>query len=510
MKKLERAVGIVTFDFPPGYRREDVATQPTAVGSPLDAFLRQYCTVVVNPASDLALSDPGAAGGIRDARDLAFCVDGLKAGRVDCLLIDCFHWARLPLISQLVREVNVPTGFFSNTCNGWNGVPVATAASGCIREQPHSLAEALVERFLDTHWEELIGWITGAGALSRLRKSRLMCWGGSYGAEMPYTRSDPAALESMLVGEVMMEQEVVLLDRAKTILGEENLRIGRFISWLSSRSVPVRLDGKMLTQRAFDFQIALYLAARDRLDELARDEPSDAPGVCGASIKCHYELSIAPQGCVACLLPAFLPFVEDAEGPRRAIPVACEGDLNGLATLAILHTINSATPPLFGDLAVYRQDHILLRNCGASSVYWAARSADSTANLRRVSIEPTIHGRSGGCVHYETPAGGPVTFARLFRLKDEFLMFLGLARVAEETDLTKYSDPWPHTRLVFDSDPHLFYKATPCNHGSITEGSHATEVETLCAHAGIRVVRCDTDSSLGNFLADRAGAGNRG
>ena len=504
MKQLERTVGLVTFDFPPGYRRGDVAARPTAAGSPLSAFLRQHGVTVINPAEDLAARDPGAAGGIRDASDLAFCVDALKAGRVDCLLIDCFHWARLPLVSQLVREMDVPTGFFANTGDGWNGVPMATAASGSIREQPHSLAAALVERFVDTHRDELIGWITGAGALSRLRRSRLMCWGGSYGAEMPYTRSDPAALERLLVAEIMTEQEVVLLDRARAILSDGKPRIERFSAWLSSHGAPVRFDGKMLTQGAYDFQVALYLAARDRLDELARDEPPGAPGICGASIKCHYELSISPQGCTACLLPAFLPFGEDAEGPRRAVPVACEGDLNGLATLALLHTINPAVPPLFGDLAVYRDDHILLRNCGASSVYWAARSTDSAASLARVSLEPTIHGRSGCSVHYETPAGGPVTFARLFRSGPEFLMFLGEAHVAEETETTRYSDPWPHTRLSFNSDPHLFYKATPCNHGSITEGSCAAEVEVLCAHAGIRVVRCDDDASLSRYLAERA------
>jgi L-fucose isomerase-like protein len=320
---------------------------------------------------------------------------------------------------------------------------------------------------------------------------------------MSYTRSDPAALEGMLIGEIMVEQEVVLLDRVRAMLSAENPRIGRFISWLSSHSVPVRFDEKMLTKRAFDFQVALYLAARDRLDELAQEEPPEAPGICGASIKCHYELSIAPQGCVGCLIPAFLPFGEDAEGPQRAVPVACEGDLNGLVTLALLHTINPEAPPLFGDLAVFRDDHILVRNCGASSVYWAARSTDSLTSLRRISIEPTIHGRSGGCLHFETPAGGPVTFARLFRADGELVMFLGEARIVEETVRSKYSDPWPHTRIVFDSDPYLFYKATPCNHGSITEGSRVTEVETLCAHAGMRVVRCDNNTSLSNFLVDR-------
>ena len=77
------------------------------------------------------------------------------------------------------------------------------------------------------------------------------------------------------------------------------------------------------------------------------------------------------MGCTECLTPAFLPFGLDAEGARPVLPLACEGDLNGLVSLVLLHFLNPGVPPLFGDLVYYGEDLILMRNCGASSVYWA-------------------------------------------------------------------------------------------------------------------------------------------
>jgi L-fucose isomerase len=498
-------VGLVTFDFPPQYRRADVASKPTAIGSPLARRLEARGVDLVAPLTDLVARDPRAAGGIRDAADLAFCVDALKDGRADCLLIDVFHWARLSLATQLVNAVNLPTAVFANTGDGWNGVPTATAICGTIREAPRTRHGALIENFLDTDGDEdLVRWVRGAAALATLRRSRLMLWGGSYGAEMPYTRRDPATLERLLFAEIMTEQETVLVGRAHRLLGTEPERIAAFLRWTASNGTAVEYDATMLTRPALEFQIALYLAARDRLAELAGD------GIAGASIKCHYELSLTCQGCTACLLPAFLPFGIDAEGPRPIVPFACEGDLNGLASVVLLHAINPEVPPLFGDLVAYRPDHVLVRNCGASSVYWAARSSDPSRSLARVTLRPNLHGKSGGAVQYETPAcarlgpgRGGVTFLRLFREGGRWALLLGEGTILDESEGSRYADPWPHTRLALGVTPSLLFKAIPCNHGSLTEGRLARELEVFGAHADLPVYRCDDDDGLRALLQDR-------
>lgn len=160
--------GLVTFDFPPQYRRADVAVKPTAVGTPLARRLEARGVELVTPLADLMARDPKATGGVRDAADLAFCVDALKTGRVDCLLIDVFHWTRLSLATQLVNALDVPTAVYANTGEGWNGVPTATAICGSIREAPRTRNAALIEGFLDTDGDlDLFRWIRGPRRLRR-------------------------------------------------------------------------------------------------------------------------------------------------------------------------------------------------------------------------------------------------------------------------------------------------------------------------------------------------------
>jgi L-fucose isomerase len=500
-------VGIVTFDFPPQYRRADVAGRPTATDSPLSRLLTHRGAEVVAPLARLAAQDPGAAVGIRDGRDLAACVNALRTARVDCVVIDVFHWARLPLVAALVDQAEVPVAAVANTGDGWNGIPCAAAICASVREQPRTRRAALVEAFLDTDADGLCRWVAGASALAGMRRSKVMLWGGSYGAEMPYTRSDPAALEASFLAEVDTEQEEVLVERARRIIEGSHDRIDRFFAWLASKGASVHRDAKMVTPASLDYQAGLYLAARDRLDEMERH--GGAP-VVAAGIKCHYEMSIACQGCTACLLPAFLPFGVDAEGPRRIVPFACEGDLNGAVTVALLHALNPSVPPLFGDLVAFRADHVLMRNCGGSSVYWAARSSDPERSLPDVTLGANLHGKSGAAVHYETPAGGPVTFARLFRQDGRFGMLLGEGLVTAAGEGSRYEDPWPHTRLALGCDPALFFRAAPGNHGSLTEGALAREVEVACGYAGVPVYRCDDDSGLRALLRSRGTTGEQG
>jgi L-fucose isomerase-like protein len=495
--------GLVTFDFPPQYTRADSAARPTAIGSPLAARLSARGITVAAPVADLAARDAGAAGGIRDGRDLSFCVEALRKESIDCLLIEVFHWARISLVAELVDRLDVPTAVVAVTAGGWNGVPCAGAVCGSIRESPRTRTTARIESFLEEDAETLASWMCGASAFSRMRRSRVMLWGGSYGAEMPYTRSDPAALERIFLREVMTEQEEVLVDRARQIVSGRRSRIDSFLAWLASNGAEVRRDEKMVTPAALDFQVGLYLAARDRLEELDAGREAGAPAVAAAAIKCHYEMSLTCQGCTACLLPAFLPFGEDAEGARRIVPFACEGDLNGVVTAALLHAVNPSVPPLFGDLVSFRKDHVLLRNCGGASVYWADRSLEPARSLPRVRLSANLHGKSGAAVNFETPAGGDVTFARLFRLDDRFRMLLGEGRIREAAEGSRYDDPWPHTRLDLGVDPAFLFRCIPCNHGTLTEGRLGAEIETACGFAGVPVSRCDDETSLRRLLAGR-------
>ncbi len=259
----------------------------------------------------------------------------------------------------------------------------------------------------------------------------------------------------------------------------------------------VQMDGKMLTDEVLRFSAGHYLAARDRLKEL------EGESIMGTSVKCHFEVSTKCVGCTLCLIPGFLPFASDSEGERAVVPVSCEGDLKALLTMVMLHRFNPAAAPLFGDTIWFKKESLLLSNCGSSSVYWAGRSMDPKVSLPHVRLMPQLHGASGSSVFYVTP-GGKVTYARLFRVKGRYFMYLGLGTVPEEKVQIDRAPGWPQTRVVFESDPYLLYKTAPSNHGCLTDGDVTREMEALCRQAGVSVVRCDRDESLKAYIGELA------
>jgi L-fucose/D-arabinose isomerase len=486
-------LGWITFDYPPIYKKKEAPPESPPSESALLDLLKDNSFSVANPIN--AIESTGISpGGIQDAKDLDASICFFKEKNVDCLIIELNHWTRVSLVIKLITELNLPAALVANTTGGRNGITAVTAASSSIREIDWGRTVNIHERFLDTDVDKLLLWLRSVRTAVLLKQSRIMSFGGSYGADIPFTRSDYSQLERSFVSEILTEQEIVIIENAKAILAGAPQRIDSFITWLENKKTRIAYDNKMVTPETLRFQIAMYLAVRDRLAELKGEN------IAGISIKCHFEVSTTCIGCTECLIPAFLPFSEDSEGGQSAMPVACEGDIHGLIGLMILHALNPSVPPLFGDLITYKNDHILLRNCGSSSVYWAGKSNDPDISLPKVELLPNIHGRSGAAVHYETPACETITIARLFRIRGEFYLFYGMGKILAESESTRYTDPWPHTRLSFESDPQLFFKSAPCNHTSITEGDYSEELRLLARQLGIKTVRCDRDEDLLRFI----------
>ena len=112
---------------------------------------------------------------------------------------------------MLVRELGVPAALYASTHADSVGEVTAGAAAASILEAASSRESLLVERFRDSEPEMLLQWLRGAGALGRMRRGRLLTWGGAFGTDVPCTRDDEAELEGLLVREILTEQEV---DRA--------------------------------------------------------------------------------------------------------------------------------------------------------------------------------------------------------------------------------------------------------------------------------------------------------
>jgi L-fucose/D-arabinose isomerase len=495
--------GIVSFSHAPVYAStEELEKFVRREHDALRVVLEKAGIEVVHPLDDLRARGlaAGAAAryGISTAADLDFCVDALRAAKVDCLVISVAKWPRIALISALVTALDVPTALYASTHPDSVGEVTAGAAAASILEMAPTRNSLLLERFRDTENGRLLAWIRGAGALRKMLGGRLLMWGGAFGADVPCTRDDEAALENRLIREILVEQEVVLVDGARRIEREQPKRIDEFLAWLRKNKVTIKPDGKMLTDAVLRFSAGHYLAAKDRIASMADEN------ILGVSVKCHFETSTDCVGCTLCLVPGFIPFGADSEGPRPAYPVACEGDLKALLTMVMLHQVNPAVPPLFGDTIWFRKEGLLLSNCGSSSVWWAGRSSDPSVTLPRVSLMPQLHGKSGSSVFSVTPAGGPVTYARLYRVRGRYYMYLGAGVVPPEAKQVDRAPGWPQTQVSFGTDPYLLYATSPSNHGCLTEGDVTAEVEAICRAAGIGVVRCDSNESMTRHLEERA------
>jgi L-fucose isomerase-like protein len=471
-------IGFVTFGLPPEYNRR-IEGKPAV--KQIDGLLGQM-------GCELIRVD------IHTAEELQQGILRLRSASVCCIVIILKHWTRIALVVKLVRSIGLPAALYARTTGGFNGTTALTAASAVLRETVHSRAVDTHARFREGMEEELLVWVQAASAYTQLRESRLLCWGGDYGANMPYTRSDPDFLESRLIGEVMTEQEIVLTDKAEAIMEGHPEKVTGFVNWLLSNGVQIHYDESMLTIKTLQRQVALYLAARERLSELKNEN------IQGVSIKCHFELSTTNWGCTACMLPAFLPFPEGPAGPVQVMPVACEGDLNGLVSMVMLHALNRDIPPLFGDFVEYNEGYTLLRNCGASSVYWAGCSPAPAVSFPQTELLPNLHGKTGAAVHYETPRIEVVTICRLFRLHGEFHVFTGKGRIIEKQENTTYSDPWPHTRVQLETEAELLFQVYPCNHASLTQGDFTRQIEWICRFTGIPCHRIDSKEEMRYFL----------
>lgn len=498
MVQKQIRVGVVTFSHAPEYdstteREEYVRSEHDT----LCTFLAENGFEVVAPLREYRQGEVYPRYGISNVRDVEYCIDSLKNNKVDCVIIHLSQWIRVALAVTLLKEMDVPSALYADSDDRWAGEVTASAVAASTFESAYSKNLLLLERFRTSEKDDVLYWLKGAGALQAMKKGRLIAWGGTYGADIPWTRDDEAILENIFIKEIIHEQELVLIEGARKMMKDAPARIDTFIRWLQDNNVTIRFDKQMLTDDALRFQIGQYFSAKDRLQEL-QDEH-----VLGVSIKCHFEVSTNCIGCTECLIPGFLPFGEDSEGHKGIVPVACEGDLKGLLSLVMLHGIKPDIPPLFGDMIYFKKSNMLMSNCGASSVYWAGRSNDRKVSLPKVSLLPQVHGKSGSTVHYITP-GGDITLARLFRVKGQYLMYLGVGRVSDDPSEVKMREgaPWPQTYVVFDADPYLLYKSSPCNHGCATEGDVTKEVEAFCRYAGVRVIRCDDNSSLENYLKD--------
>jgi len=457
----------------------------------LAEFLRNSGMAVVDPMPELRKAWTDTYG-INRMREIEACVNYFATNLIECLVVECYHWSDPALVAALARRTGVPLALYTDGDASWDGTGFVVAVSAVLREGT-DLTPATTHCRLRGAKEEILAWARGVTAYTALRRAHLLLWGSERRLHCDPAREDEVTLKDRLFGECLHEDQLVLTQAAEALLAREPKRIESMVTWLKKQGVNIRYDTAMLTPQTLARQVALYLAARDRLAQLEQAE-----GVVGCSIKCQCEISEV-WGVTACLLPTFLPFPRDAYGPKSDITTVCKGDLRGLVTSLLLRQLSNEHPVLFGAVRGMTESYVLIGNCGGASAYYGANSIDLAKAMPRLALRPQCLGRGGAAVEL-SGRPGPMTFARLARVRGRYVMQLGLGECQsvrkEVRERLRFGTDWPLHVVKFPSDSKLLFDVLAGDHLSGVPGDVTAEVTHACREAGLAVVRLDRDDSL--------------
>ncbi|HOX27722.1 MAG TPA: fucose isomerase [bacterium] len=408
------------------------------------------------------------------------------AADVAAMVFGCWKWTDPMLAVGIARKVDRPIMLAG--ADDEESTPLGCiAAIGAALWEIAPNSNALNHNRVIGDYERIAKWAAGVGALGKLKESSLLLWGGSYCLKMSHLEDDSSKLKSFLVGDILIEDEYFLVDGAERILNKQHARIRKFLKWLKQNKTETTFDGGRARPEVLERQIALYLAARDRLDDLKEEHIS------GVSVRCQPALS-ERYGVTGCIIPSLMPFGEDSEGMRTVVPATCEGDIKGLITSVLLQNIKRGTPPGFGDIRHLNVDDkmmLIVSNCGGASAYYAAPGAGTAAAMSKTYFRPQCQGAAGCAVGYMGPSFGKATLARLMRKNGEYKMQYAVGTSVDVDELIirrlGWGDTWPVS--LFDIDLNLadFTSSMGSNHYSFVPGDVSAELGYACAAAGIRM-----------------------
>jgi len=519
------SVAIVTFtdDRDVGLYSPEVEERLRRKQGELRVFLEANGVRAVDPLGDFRKK--GALPyGVRNRADVGKVLSLLSRERVDGLIIGSWNWSPPMLVMDFVRKLDRPVMYYTENDPMAGSLSQLTATCASLLEWGVSRHALLHDRAFGNR-DALLVWARAAGAVSRMREGALLLWGGSYAVKMEHLQDDIPRLKSFMIRDVLQEDQLVLVNRAEKLRRDRPERIAKLLGWLTVNGLRISYDEKMVTEEAVSKQAALLIAARDRLAELGGLGGLGGLGslgdenVLGVSVKCQPEIYFE-YGVNACTIPALLPFAASEEGEARVYPAVCEGDIKGLLTSVLLHSLNPAVPPAFGDLVSVGDDHVEFANCGAGSLYWAANSPDPGEALKNTEAVSNIHGVSGAAFSYYGRAMPAVTVARLTRVRGEYFMQLGAGRALDAREFLgrmlgdrlkgHLGGTWGKVVVDLGVRGENFVKSIGANHLSATAGDFSREIETVCRLWGVPVVRIDSDEEMERFYREvRLDAGGR-
>jgi len=456
------------------------------------AFLLKNKIEVIDAAELIERpANPKNIIGFYSSEDIQKAVDVFNKNHIEAVIVGCWHWTDPMFVVEIARSLNKPVLLYGEENPAW-------AASCLILAGGASLWDTSPNRFAQAHeriygnLESVIKWVRGVTVLEKLKRGKLLLWGGSYALRMEFLQDDYPYLKSFLLGDILTEDQYVLIKYAGEV---SEKRINNFINWLKKGNAKLNFDNLKFTPEILKKQAALYLGAKDRIKELGKD-------IIGVSVKCFSELSDI-YGVVPCFLPAFLPYTFDSEGEKDQLPTVCEGDTKALISSILLSYFAGGIPALFGDVTYISKDYYFISNCGASSVYYSCKSCSTMDVLENLTFEANAEGASGAAVGYDG-FEADMTVIRLLRSKGKYFMHYGLGtsiKISSSMKSTIYFGKTnPHTAIRMNVDKDLLINALGANHLIAVPGNYLLETEYFCRQVGIETYRIDSNEGINEWL----------
>jgi len=262
-------------------------------------------------------------------------------------------------------------------------------------------------------------------------------------------------------------------------------RVQAGLDWLEKYCGEIQYNNTNLTpglDGTLARQVRMYLAMKD----FCKEEGIDFCGLSG-----QLDMTEWPDLCIADLQEALLNDIADWEEEKKKVIVcATECDSNAALTMQILHLL-CGKPVLFADLRHYHADRDLfdLVNSGQHAPWLAERSDDFRENWKKIRLMPAtefFYRGGGASVQFYAKPAESVTFARIVRIRGEFVMhifpgsFEALSYEEEEALGKEAAYTWPHAFARFHCDFEAFCENFSANHIHAAIGNYVPELIEVC------------------------------
>ena len=346
-------------------------------------------------------------------------VQALRTAGAEALFAHTPCWCTPNLASGAVQRIGLPTVVMTSTSAATHGMVGMLATAGTLSQVGVEHIRVRDDFGAPVFEEKVLPFFRAASVRARLRGKRMGLFGGrSLGIDTG--TFDPMQWRTVFGLDVQHIDQLEIVRRAELVDAD---RVASMMDWAREVFADIAFDDGKLTEERLEFQLRCYLANKDINAEQGLDF---------ISVKCMTELSdhYVPQ----CLSAALMPSPFDGEGTKASCAMSCEADADGALTMEMLKDVSGGGATLFGDMSHMdaAKRILFVPNCGGMCAWFAARSDDPAENLGKIELRPSLR-PGGGATTYFTAAPGPVTLARLYRVRGEYRMAIIPGKTVEMT-----------------------------------------------------------------------------